>query len=167
MADPSSPTAALSSIPDTDLSVHGIQSFAANLWQTVTGTGGPDAAGGAGVGVLATMFEAYNTFATFALGLVLLYFLVIGIANSAHEGTPLGRAFNTLWTPVKLVTGMFFVVPVSALKGFSILQALIIFFVGISIYGANLVYGKVLDYFADNLTILPVASAQILSLIHI
>lgn len=162
MPDASSPTAAVSSIPSTDLSVQGIQYFLANLWQVVSGSGGAaDAAGGAGAGVIADMMQAYNSFCAFALGLVVLYIMIIGIANSAHEGTPLGKQWNSLWTPIRVVGGMIFVVPVSALKGFSVLQALILFFVGLSVYGSNLLYEKVLDYFAANFTILPVQAAQI------
>lgn len=148
------------SIPSTDLSGQGIQQLFPQLWGLMTGAS-YDTAGGAGAGVLAEMMKAYNSFAAFALGIVVLYIMIVGIANTAHEGTPLGRAWNALWTPIRIVGGMLLCVPVAALGGYSILQAGIIFCVALSVYGANLVYANVINYWQFNSTILPVTAAQL------
>lgn len=159
MAAPGTADFSPSTIPDTDLSLQILQYLFPDLVAKIMGgTGG---AGATGAGVLADLFYAFNTFCAFALGLILLYISLVGIANSAHEGEPLGKQFSTLWTPVKMVTGLAFVVPIGALKGFSLLQAIIILLVCVSISGANYLYRALADYFAANATILPIAASQI------
>ena len=107
-----------------------------------------------------SMFQIFNSFAMGATGLVILYMWSVAIMQTAHEGEPLGKRYSTLWTPIRTVAAMVFVSPFPGLGGFSVLQALILMLVSLSISGANMLYSHELTWFGDHGgSLLPVAQS--------
>ncbi|AOU98315.1 hypothetical protein BI364_10390 [Acidihalobacter yilgarnensis] len=120
-------------------------------------------AGGASApSALGTMFGALNGFALIATGLVLLYMYSVAIMQTAHEGEPLGKRYSTLWAPLRSVAATVFVSPFPGLGGFSVLQAIVLSMVAVSINGANILYKAELGFFkSNNYSLMPIsASAQ-------
>ncbi len=61
---------------------------------------------------LAPAFLVVNG-AGLALGIfILMYSIVAGVAQTAHEGQFLGKRFSSIWLPVRLVTGVALLIPV-------------------------------------------------------
>jgi hypothetical protein len=110
------------------------------------------AQGGWGEGAASTLLEALMSgFNYLALGLVsilFIYFILQGAAGAACEGLALGRRFSSLWMPLRFAFSIGFLAPV--VKGFSIFQVLILFFVGLSVNMANFVWDKGLGYFVES-----------------
>lgn len=63
------------------------------------------------------LFEFYNI-GILAIGaIILLYFAVVIVAETAHDGTPFGRRFNHAWAPVRLFLAIGLLTPLTL--GFS------------------------------------------------
>lgn len=100
--------------------------------------------------IFGQMFGLLNAFSLVATGLVVLYMWSVSVAQTAHEGEVGGKALNTLWAPIRTVAAVVFVTPFPGLGGFSLLQALIIGMVSVSINGGNLLYKAELTFFKNN-----------------
>ncbi len=119
------------------------------LVATITGAGS-GVATDAGAGMIQTMAGVINGFALVATGLVVLYMWAISVAQTAHEGEVGGKSFNSMWAPIRTVAAVVFVSPFPGLGGFSLLQAIIISMVSVSINGANTLFQAELKFFTDN-----------------
>ncbi len=56
--------------------------------------------------------------------MVMTYVLLMSTASTAHEGEFMGKKGQSLWTPLRIMTGITFLVPTST--GYSLLQAFMI-----------------------------------------
>lgn len=82
--------------------------------------GGSDALGGL-VGLL-------NTAVLTMGGAITAYTVLAGTMQTAHEGEMGGRAFSSLWVPIRTVVGTALVVPVSG--GYCMIQILVMWMIG-------------------------------------
>ena len=96
----------------------------------ITGSGGGAAAGS---DVLGTLFS-YLNMGLLTLGAIYLsYKALVAITQTAHDGQLMGRAFHTIWVPIRVVTGVFSLTPVFG--GWSLLQVIMLWF---GVIGAGL-----------------------------
>lgn len=73
----------------------------------------------------------------FALGAVwLTYHVASGIMQTAHEGQVLGKRMSSLWVPIRMSVGVSGMMPIFG--GFSVLQAVMMYFTLLGIGGANM-----------------------------
>ena len=61
---------------------------------------------------LQAMFQFYSIGLLVIAGFVLLYFVVVIIAETAQTGVPFGKRFNTVWAPLRMIVGIGLLVPV-------------------------------------------------------
>jgi conjugal transfer/type IV secretion protein DotA/TraY len=72
-----------------------------------------------------------------ALGIVILmYSIVAGVAQTAHEGQFMGKRFSSIWLPIRLVTGAALLIP--AWGGIAAAQKIVLWFAVMGIGLANL-----------------------------
>ena len=62
---------------------------------------------------LHAMFQFYSTGLLMVGMLILLYFVLVIVAETAQTGTPFGRRFNKVWAPLRLVTALGLLIPIS------------------------------------------------------
>lgn len=122
---------------------HGLITAVTGVSSGVAGSAAPDS-------VFGQIFGLLNAFSLVATGIVVLYMWAISVAQTAHEGEVGGKSFNSMWAPIRTVAAVVFVSPFPGLGGFSLLQAIIIGMVSVSINGANMLYKAELTFFKSN-----------------
>lgn len=72
-----------------------------------------------------------------ALGIfILIYTIVAGVVQTAHEGELLGKRFSSVWLPIRLVTGVALLVPVWS--GMAAAQKIVLWLAAMGVGLANL-----------------------------
>lgn len=93
--------------------------------------------------LLGNLFFLFNS-GIFIVGTVLLsYFILSSVAQTAHEGEVLGKRINGLWVPIRVSLGVFGMLPVFG--GFSLAQAIVMWFVILGIGLANIMTSKAIS----------------------
>ncbi|RII83848.1 DotA/TraY family protein [Neopusillimonas maritima] len=93
--------------------------------------------------LLGNLFFLFNS-GIFIVGTVLLsYFILASVAQTAHEGEVLGKRINGLWVPIRVTLGVFGMLPVFG--GFSLAQAVVMWFVILGIGLANIMTSAVIS----------------------
>lgn len=85
--------------------------------------------------LLGQLFLYLNAFIFFMAALWSSYTILSGVVATAHEGEFLGKRYSTVWYPIRLVWGAATLVPVFG--GFSLGQAIYMFFTLLSVGAAN------------------------------
>lgn len=86
-------------------------------------------------GLIGHIFLVVNLL-VFSLGaLALGYFLIAGTLQTAHEGVVLGKRMSAVWMPIRVTIGVVGMMPIFG--GFSIMQAIMMFFVVIGVGAGN------------------------------
>lgn len=94
--------------------------------------------------ILGTMFKTFNT-VVLAIGtLIIIYVTVVGVMKTASEGEFLGKQWNSIWMPIRMVIGIAALVPTAS--GYSSIQILIMWIIIQGIGAADTVWDKVLGY---------------------
>jgi conjugal transfer/type IV secretion protein DotA/TraY len=62
---------------------------------------------------LHALFNFYNMAMLIVAVFIVLYYVVILVAETAQSGTPFGKRFDTIWAPIRLVVAVGLLVPVS------------------------------------------------------
>lgn len=83
--------------------------------------------------VLASMFVQYNSGLLILASLFVSYIAIVGVANTANEGEALGKAWSSLWTPLRIVFGGGVLLPASS--GYSFIQIIVLM---IGLWGVGL-----------------------------
>lgn len=134
-------TSILDGAPDTDKSVGFFNEIFGTGWQNAaTGT----VPTGGSSSVIFEMFFAFNAITLAAVTVLLFYVISAGIVGTAHEGESLGKRYSTLWTPIRSALAISLLMPLPAAK-YSLLQALMLKFLFLSIGGADYLTNKVVD----------------------
>ncbi|SIO61558.1 DotA/TraY family protein [Paraburkholderia phenazinium] len=89
--------------------------------------------------LLGNLFLYLNMFVFLIASLWTVYTITSGVVSTAHEGKFLGKRYSTVWYPIRLVWGAATLVPVFG--GFSLGQAIYMFFTLISVGAANTLAG--------------------------
>ncbi len=96
--------------------------------------------------------------AAFALGIVIMvYVIVAGVAQTAHDGEFLGKRYSSIWVPIKLVTGVFLIFPM--FNGFALAQKAVVWAAVAGVGLANLVGGALLEFSNKPATLVSAPSA--------
>ncbi|HYW75465.1 MAG TPA: conjugal transfer protein TraY, partial [Gammaproteobacteria bacterium] len=74
-------------------------------------------------GVLASMFQIFNTVILAGVTAFFTYVMVTGVIGSAHEGQVGGRRLHNFWVPFRGVTSVGLLAPLPWAKGFCLIQA--------------------------------------------
>ena len=136
LADATTTTTALSFTPPaTDYSV----SFLENLFGHVDGV-----LYGTGSQIMGAMFLPFNA-AVLALGSIsVLSIVIVGTMNTAHEGKMMGQKWNSIWVPVRAVTGITLLIPKAS--GYCLMQIFVMWVIVQGVGAADIVWNAALDY---------------------
>ena len=99
---------------------------------------------GTGSQIFGKMMGVFNA-AVLALGsIALMYTLLIGTLNTAHEGEFLGKKWSSIWLPVRCTIGMSLLIPKAT--GYCIMQIFIMWIVLQGIGAADKIWNAALNY---------------------
>ena len=94
--------------------------------------------------VIAVMFKYFNI-AMLTLGtIIIIYNVVVSIINTAHQGKFLGKKFDTVWGPIRVVLGFVLIIPTGS--GYSIIQIFIMWMVTMGIGAADHLWSQAIDH---------------------
>ena len=94
------------------------------------------------------IFSAFNLVALTAISALFIWVLAISVAGTAHEGTPFGKRYSSLWMPLRFVGAMGALAPI--FKGLSLFQVAILACIGFSVNLGNFVWELGTDYFVEH-----------------
>ncbi len=107
------------------------------------GLGGTNAAE-----LMLQLFSAFNMVALACISALFIWVMAVAVAGTAHEGTPFGKRFSSLWMPLRFVGAMGALAPI--FKGLSLFQIAILACIGFSVNLGNYVWELGADYFIDH-----------------
>jgi len=99
---------------------------------------------GTGSQIFGHMMGVFNTAVLAFSSIISIYVLILGTVNTAHEGEFLGKQWSSIMVPLRIVTGMAFLVPKAS--GYCVIQ---IFFMWVVIQGvgaADKIWNAALSY---------------------
>jgi len=130
--------------PD-DASVRLLDTLFGTGWEAlVPGEGATEAAN-----ILFNLLGYFNTIAMAAIAVLWVWIMTRGVIGTAHEGRPLGRAYHTFWTPLRLAFANALIAPVGP-GGISLMQMGLLWTLAQSIALANTGWALVLDKLVDS-----------------
>jgi len=135
----------LSFVPAADVSINAINSLFGVGWDGILTGNNPTGAGG----VLLIIMAAFNGVALGVAGILIFYTTLAGTVDTAHQGEAMGKARSTLYVPLRLVSGVALLMPLPWCQA-SLLQAIILKCVFLSIAGADYVNTQVTNQITDN-----------------
>ena len=94
------------------------------------------------------MFSAFNIVALAIISALFIWVLAVSVAGTAHEGTPFGKRYSSLWMPLRFVGAMGAMAPI--FKGLSLFQVAMLACIGFSINLGNFVWSLGTDYFVEH-----------------
>ena len=94
------------------------------------------------------LFSAFNLIALAVISALFIWVMAMAVAGTAHEGTPFGKKFSSLWMPLRFVGAMGALAPI--FKGLSLFQVLILACMGFSINLGNFVWSLGTNYFVEH-----------------
>lgn len=113
--------------------------YLANIFGTVDGV-----LSSSGSQVFGHLMGVFNL-TVLALGsIVIMYTLIVGTLNTAHEGEFLGKHWSSIWLPVRATIGMTLLVPKTS--GFCLMQIIVMWVVVQGVGAADKVWNEALDY---------------------
>lgn len=133
--------------PSTDLTIGYLARIFGENWQHyIIGGGTPEGS----ASVLFHLTGVFNSVVLFGVAAMIVYISMIGVVGTAHEGTPLGKQYSTLWTPIRSAFAVFLLAPLPGGGGMSIVQAVVLAMVYFSIGGADMMQREAVQYMANN-----------------
>ena len=88
--------------------------------------------------LLAAVFSVFNSGVLVVGSIIVSYVASMGAINTANDGEAMGKAWSTVWTPVRIVAGGAVLLP--STSGYSFIQMLVLMISLWSIGFANTVY---------------------------
>jgi conjugal transfer/type IV secretion protein DotA/TraY len=101
-----------------------------------------------GIRLLSVLFGIFNQIALVVGIIVIVYTVIAGTLNTAHEGTPLGEKMHSLWLPMRVSAGIALLVPKGG-TGYCLAQSLVMWLAVQGIGAADQVWNSMVDYFAQ------------------
>lgn len=131
-------------ILQTDSSKQFLDTFIGQGWDKWgEGLGGSNAAE-----LMLQLFSAFNMVALACVSALFIWVMAVAVAGTAHEGTPFGKRFSSLWMPLRFVGAMGALAPI--FKGLSLFQIAILACIGFSVNLGNYVWELGADYFVEH-----------------
>ena len=128
----------------TDASKHILDAFLGQGWDTW----GASLGGSQASELMLELFSAFNLVALAVVSALFIWILAVAVAGTAHEGTPFGKRYSSLWMPLRFVGAMGALAPI--FKGLSFFQVAILACIGFSINLGNYVWELGTDYFVEH-----------------
>lgn len=97
--------------------------------------------------MLSAMFNVFNSVVLAVAALIVVYVTVVGVMASAHEGEFMGKKFDKLWMPLRMIMGIIFLVPTAT--GYSTLQLIMMWIIVQGVGAADTVWKAALDFGTD------------------
>src|SRR3990167_7018605 len=120
-----------------------------NYLNIIFGPVGSGVLGGVGpVTLMGAMFQTFNTMALTIGAFIVVYVTLMGVIMTAHEGEFLGKKFQSIWLPIRMVLGIAGLVPIS--NGYCAIQIVIMWIIVQGIGAADTLWGTVLNYVQMN-----------------
>ncbi|WP_331353035.1 DotA/TraY family protein [Cellvibrio sp. UBA7671] len=141
--------ASITEVSSTDKSVEYLRYIFGSVVDVINGGTGPSSPDS----IIGALSEVLNAGMLIFTGLIIGYTFLTGILNSAHEGNPLGKAYSTMWIPLRMVFALALVLPFAG--GYSSMQIGVIWVAGHGIGLANSGWNKTLDYMGASGTLYP------------
>jgi conjugal transfer/type IV secretion protein DotA/TraY len=104
--------------------------------------------GSAASELMLQLFSAFNIVALAVISALFIWVMAVAVAGTAHEGTPFGKKYSSLWMPLRFVGAMGALAPI--FKGLSLFQVAILACMGLSINLGNFVWSLGTDYFVEH-----------------
>jgi defect-in-organelle-trafficking protein DotA len=102
---------------------------------------------GTGPTLLANMFKTFNTMLLVVGVIFVVYTTVMGVIATAHEGEFMGKKWNSIWIPLRMIMGIVALVPTKS--GYCAIQVVIIWLVVQGVGAADSVWKTTVDYVAS------------------
>ena len=104
--------------------------------------------GGADQTLISTLMTSFNVI-FFAVGMLLLvYNVVVGVTETAHDGSVLGSRHSSLWGPIRMVTAAAMLIPLPT--GYSGIQHGVAYVVNAGTATATMVWTQAVDTVVDD-----------------
>lgn len=100
--------------------------------------------------LLGQLAITFNALLLTVLALLVGYHFVVAAGESSHSGIPMGRRYHSFWMPVRSATAFITLAPLPMVKGFCVLQLVVL---SASYYGIGLadsLWGHTTDYLSGN-----------------
>lgn len=94
--------------------------------------------------ILGVMFKTFNSIVLTVGALIIIYVTVVGVMKTAAEGEFLGKQWNSIWLPIRMVLGIAALVP--STTGYSAIQIVMMWVIVQGIGAADTVWTTVLKY---------------------
>lgn len=121
--------------PATDFSV----GFLSNIFGLVDGV-----LHGTGSQMMGSIFTVFNAAVLALGGIIIMYTLIVGTLNTAHEGKMLGQKWSSIWIPVRSTTGLALLIPKAS--GYCLMQIFVMWTVVQGVGAADKVWNAALAY---------------------
>lgn len=96
------------------------------------------------------ILQVFNTVVLVIVALLIVYIAIHAFIGSAHDATPLGKRFHTIWVPVRSVLSITFLAPIPWATSLNVIQGIVLLFVGYSIQFANMATEAGVEYITEN-----------------
>ncbi|MBU2743222.1 DotA/TraY family protein, partial [Acidithiobacillus albertensis] len=106
--------------PSTDISVGLLSSLLGPKWWLLATGQAPAGAGS----ILANMFSILDIALLMYVSALLVYQATVGGMATAHEGTPLGRRYHSIWAPIRGPAAFAMLFPLPWAKGLALIQCI-------------------------------------------
>src|SRR3990167_9715640 len=117
------------------------------LYQIFGSMNGVVKTGAIDITILSTMFKTFNTIILAIGTLIVLYVMIVGVIQTAHEGEFMGKKWNNIWIPIRTVLGIAALVPIGS--GYSAIQLVMMWVILQGVGAANTVWNTALGYAAN------------------
>lgn len=121
--------------PLSDVSV----TFLGNIFGVVDGV-----LHGTGSEIMGNMFSILNAAVLALGGIVIMYTLIVGTMNTAHEGEMLGHKWSSIWIPVRATFGLALLLPKAS--GYCLIQIFVMWVVVQGVGAADRIWNSALSY---------------------
>ena len=103
--------------------------------------------------ILGAMSVILNVGCLLFAGIIIGYTALAGILNTAHEGNVMGKAYNTMWIPLRTTFAIALLLPMSS--GFSVMQLGVLWFAGKGVGLADSTWNAAIDHMDTTGTLYP------------
>lgn len=102
--------------------------------------------------VIFPILKQFNILVLMALSAMIIYIVCTGLIGTAQDGQVMGKSgkLHSTWTPIRSALSVSLLCPLPWAKGLSLIQVIILAFVGFSVGGANKTANVGVEYMKNN-----------------
>jgi len=99
---------------------------------------------GTGSQIMGAMFAVFNAAVLALGGIVIMYTVLVGTMNTAHDGEAMGKNWSSIWIPLRSTIGLSLLMPKAS--GYCLMQIFVMWVVVQGVGAADLVWNAALGY---------------------